>query len=95
MTLFPTVTAASAEDGGVGSVERSGVPGRQPWDPANGLRVGVAVGALLGGAVVAVTGPHLSVVAAGAAVGGAIGLWSEKRKQRQPDGSGPDRSADR
>lgn len=59
-------------------------PGRQPWDPANGLRLGAFVGALLGGGVVAVGYTHFWIVAAGATIGGAVGYWSEKRKQRNP-----------
>ena len=58
-------------------------PGRQPWDPANGLRLGLFVGALLGAVVVAVGYAHFSIVAAGAVIGGAVGFWSEKRKQQR------------
>jgi hypothetical protein len=43
--------------------------GRPPWDPLNGLRIG----ALAGGVI----GVILTLIA-----GGAIGYWSEKRKQR-------------
>ncbi len=66
----------------MGSPKRSPVPaGRQPWDPANGLRVGGFVGAILGGALVAITGfRSFWIVAVGGAAGGAIGFWSQKRQ---------------
>ena len=59
----------------------------EPWDPANGLRVGGLVGGLVGAAVIAFTGfTHFWVIAATGAIGGAIGFWSEKRKQRHDPG---------
>ncbi|MGI9616482.1 MAG: hypothetical protein ACR2QO_26435 [Acidimicrobiales bacterium] len=65
------------------SAKRSGsAQRRQPWDPANGLRVGMFVGALVGTAVAALGFAHFWVVAACATIGGAVGFWSEKRKQR-------------
>lgn len=63
------------------SPNRSLPPGRQPWDPANGLRIGALSGGLVGAAVVALTGlSNAWIVAVGGAVGGAIGHWSQKRK---------------
>lgn len=60
-------------------------PGRQPWDPLNGLRVGTLTGAFLGAALLAVTGLRsLWVVVLFAATGGAIGFWSQKRLIGQP-----------
>jgi UDP-N-acetylmuramyl pentapeptide phosphotransferase/UDP-N-acetylglucosamine-1-phosphate transferase len=56
--------------------------GRQPWDPANGLRVGVMMGALIGAGLFIVSGRStLWLIVVSAAVGGGIGFWSEKRKQ--------------
>ena len=57
--------------------------GRPPWDPLNGLRIGALAGAVIGVSLTLITpasGIWLMVV--GAIVGGAIGYWSEKRKQR-------------
>jgi hypothetical protein len=55
---------------------------RPPWDPANGLRVGLLAGALVGAAVVALTGvTGFWLVVLTAVVGGTVGYWSEKRKQ--------------
>jgi uncharacterized membrane protein len=48
------------------------------------LRVGGLVGGLVGAAVIALTGfTHFWVILVTGAIGGAIGFWSEKRKQRQ------------
>ena len=70
------------------SAKRAPLPaGRQPWDPANGLRVGALVGALLGAAVTGLVGfLNFWAIAATAAIGGAVGYWSEKRRQRDPPG---------
>ncbi len=63
--------------------ERSRLPaGRPPWDPLNGLRIGVLVGGVVGVTITLitpVTGIWLTL--AGGAVGGALGYWSEKRRQ--------------
>ena len=56
-------------------------PAPQPWDPMVGLKLGGFVGALAGGAVLALTGTGLWVVFAGAGLGSAIGYVSERRKQ--------------
>lgn len=56
-------------------------PGQNPWDSANGFRIGALVGALVGaglGLVTSFVGPW--VIGGGAVVGGAVGYWSEKRK---------------
>ena len=60
-------------------------PGREPWDPANGLRIGGFVGALVGGAIAIVFSSGLVwLVAVFGAIGAAIGFWSEKRNQSRP-----------
>ncbi|MCP4968665.1 MAG: hypothetical protein GY926_25970 [bacterium] len=71
-------------------------PGRQHWDPANGVRVGTLVGGLVGAAFVALSGIwSFWIVALCGAIGGGIGYWSEKRKQRPPvGGSGQSQSLD-
>lgn len=96
VTLVSAARGAAVENLGMGSVRRSVLaPGRQPWGPADGLRVGVFVRALLGAGAVAVGYAHFWIVAAGATVGGAVGFWSEKRKQRDPSrGSCHDHSLD-
>jgi hypothetical protein len=56
--------------------------GRQPWDPANGLRVGTMVGGMVGAAFIAATGLFsFWLIAVPGVVGGCLGYWSEKRKQ--------------
>lgn len=65
--------------------ERRLPAGRAPHDTINGFRVGSMAGALCGGLVTAVVGVSLAwLIFAGAALGGAVGYWSEKRKQRLP-----------
>ncbi len=57
--------------------------GRPPWDPLNGLRVGAFAGGAAGVVVTAAAGlSYIWAVLVGAAAGGAVGYWSEKRKQR-------------
>ena len=69
------------------SERRSLPPGLEPWDPANGLRVGALSGGLVGALVIALTGfTHFWVIAVTGLLGGAVGFWSEKRKQRRPTG---------
>lgn len=64
----------------VASSKRSLPRGRQPWDPANGLRVGTLTGGLVGAAVVAITGlSNIWIIAVGGAIGGGLGWWSQKR----------------
>jgi len=56
-----------------------------PWDPLNGARVGAVVGALAGAALIALSGvASFWMIAGCGAIGGALGYWSEKRKQRRP-----------
>lgn len=56
-------------------------PGRQPYDPLNGLRVGGLVGGVLGGIATAITSiGNVWLVVGGVIVGGAIGYLSERRK---------------
>ena len=57
--------------------------GHQPWDPINGMRVGSFTGALVGaGAALIVGSAFLWFIFGGAAVGGAIGYFEQKRKLR-------------
>ena len=56
-------------------------PGRLPWDSANGLRIGALTGAVLGAALMAVTGIRsFWLVALTCLAGGVIGFWSQKRE---------------
>jgi len=63
-------------------------PGRQLYDPLNGLRVGAFAGGLIGGIVTAVTTIALVwLVVAGAIVGGAVGYWYERHRLRREQAS--------
>jgi hypothetical protein len=56
--------------------------GRPPWDPVNGMRVGILAGGVVGVIITLITpvsGIWLTLV--GGAVGGGLGYWSEKRRQ--------------
>lgn len=56
-------------------------PGRQPYDPANGLRVGGFTGGLTAAVVsVALSLPPVATVAAGTLIGAAAGYVTERRK---------------
>lgn len=56
--------------------------GLQPWDPANGLRVGGITGAVVGAIVMAVVGvANIWLMVVPALIGAVVGYWSEKRKQ--------------
>jgi len=67
--------------------------GRPPWDPINGFRVGGITGAFLGGLVTAILGMSVIwLILVGAALGGAIGYVTEKRKRRFPSVGGGDDS---
>ncbi len=59
-------------------------PGRQLYDPLNGLRVGVFAGVIVGGAVFALTGAVTALIG-GAVLGGAVGYVSERRRLGPPD----------
>ena len=59
-------------------------PGGQPYDAANGLRVGVLAGGLAGAGVTALFGTGaVWAVFAGAAIGGVVGYVSERRRLRR------------
>jgi LPXTG-motif cell wall-anchored protein len=56
-------------------------PGRPPWEPINGVRIGGIVGVLVGGIVTAlgdISNPWFIV--GGATIGGGVGYWVTKRK---------------
>lgn len=59
-------------------------PGRQLYDPLNGFRVGALAGGLLGALITAATRAPWFLLA-GAAIGGAVGYLSERRKLRGDD----------
>ena len=60
-------------------------PGREPWDPVNGLRIGGFVGALTGAAIsLTVSTGLVWLVPLLGIIGAAIGFWSEKRNQSRP-----------
>ena len=72
------------------SMERSPLsPGRAPWDPVNGMRIGAFTGGLFGAALIALSGvASFWIIACCGVIGGGAGYWSEKRKQRSsPNGS--------
>lgn len=69
-------------------------PGRPPSDPWNGARVGVLAGAIVGvGATVLLGLTSLWLALIVAAVGGAVGFLSEKRKQRLDTGPSDSRGS--
>ncbi len=55
-------------------------PGRQPYDPLNGLRVGALTGGIIGAVIAGLTDIGIWFVFLMAIVAGAIGYWSQKRK---------------
>lgn len=58
---------------------------RPPWDPANGLRVGLVAGALVGAAALAAGDlSNIWIVVVSAGIGGAIGYWWERHRQPDP-----------
>lgn len=62
-------------------------PGRNPWDPINGFRVGALAGGIIGVLPVALLGGgYFWAVIAGAALGGVAGFWIEKRNAGRPVG---------
>lgn len=65
-------------------------PGRQPYDPLNGVRVGALAGALAGVVATAATRTTWFLLA-GAVIGGAIGYLTERRKLHgdNPESSRP------
>lgn len=56
-------------------------PGHQPYDFANGIRVGGIAGALIGGGVFALTGWPLAILI-GAVLGGVVGFLWQRREMR-------------
>jgi len=61
-------------------------PGRQPYDPLVGFRVGAIAGGILGVVVVAISSlASFWVVVVAAAIGGAVGFWTEKSKMSGED----------
>ena len=59
-------------------------PGRQWYDPLNGIRVGGLAGAIVGGVVTALLGiGYVWLVVAGAVAGGAAGFLWERRSLRR------------
>jgi uncharacterized protein YcfJ len=70
-------------------------PGWQPYDLLNGLRVGALAGGLLGAiATVATSVTNVWLVFVGAAGGGAIGFWSERRSLRRDQSDPPEQADD-
>ncbi len=68
-------------------------PGRQPYDPLNGLRVGALAGALLGAVVAAVTGAGWLILV-GAIVGAIAGYVRERSALRHEADDPPEFSDD-
>ena len=69
-------------------MKRAALPlGRAPWDPVNGLRIGAFTGALFGAGLIFLSGvASFWIVAGCGAIGGGVGYWAEKRKQRPRPG---------
>jgi hypothetical protein len=55
-------------------------PGRQPYDPLNGLRVGALTGGIIGAVIAGFTDLGIWFVALTAIVAAAVGYWTQKRK---------------
>ncbi len=55
-------------------------PGRQPYDPINGMRVGALAGAVAGAIATAVLTPAAAwLIPVGAVLGGVVGYVRERR----------------
>lgn len=84
---MPLRQAVSGPDNGAMTKYRrySLPPGRQPYDPVNGFRVGGFAGGVSAALVfVALTGRlNIWVVLAGALIGGTIGYGRERRRIRR------------
>ncbi len=55
-------------------------PGRQPYDPLNGLRIGALTGGIAGAIVAGLTDIGIWFVFLTAIVAAAVGYWTQKRK---------------
>lgn len=55
-------------------------PGRQPYDPLNGLRVGAITGGVIGALIAGLTDIGIWLAFLLAIVAAAIGYWTQKRK---------------
>lgn len=55
-------------------------PGRQPYDPLNGLRVGALTGGIIGAVIAGFTDIGIWFVFLTAIAAAAIGYWMQKRK---------------
>ncbi len=55
-------------------------PGRQPYDPLNGLRIGALAGGIVGAVIAGLTGLGIWLVLVTAIVAAAFGYSSQKRK---------------
>lgn len=55
-------------------------PGRQPYDPLNGLRIGALTGGIIGAVIAGLTGVGIWFVFVAAIAAAAIGYWTQKRK---------------
>jgi hypothetical protein len=55
-------------------------PGRQPYDPLNGLRVGALTGGIIGAIIAGFTDLGIWIVFLTAIVAAAVGYWTQRRK---------------
>jgi hypothetical protein len=55
-------------------------PGRQPYDPLNGMRVGALAGGIVGAVIAGLTDLGFWFVFLVAIVAAAVGYWTQKRK---------------
>ena len=55
-------------------------PGRQPYDPLNGLRIGAIAGGIVGAVIAGLTDLGIWFVFLTAIVAATIGYWTQKRK---------------
>lgn len=55
-------------------------PGRQPYDPLNGLRVGALAGGIFGAVIAGLTDLGIWFVVLTAIVAATVGYWTQKRK---------------
>ena len=55
-------------------------PGRQPYDPLNGLRVGALAGGIFGAVIAGLTDIGFWFVLFAAIVAATVGYWTQKRR---------------